>query len=541
MTLTQISTAGVKDDAVTAGKIPANAVGSSELADNAVNNAAVASNAAIDVSKLSGVLPLTASSSNSLTGDLHFNKNNPLIKFTNNNSNPDYYIGNIAGTLKVRDTTNAADRLLINTDGHIDVKTNLDCEAGLDVTGNITGTGDLTIDTNTLKVDSSNNRVGIGTTSPQHDLDILKTGSGDDTSFRVGSTASSGDNDATIVINNGGSGDASLRFDYESSASRCKIYTNSSTNDLIFDTDGNETMRLKADHKVGIGTSSPTARFDVRRSDADGKIAEFHQSTGYGIEIGSSQSEAYIASGHSQGFVFKSNPGTGITERMRIDSSGKVGIGETTPLAQLHIKPTSNIKQLLLEQNNATDGYGLMQDGPNGGHLKFLRHINGSDTQTLLLRSGGGLCFGTDSAAANALDDYEEGSYTPVMTYATDSGNKSYSNQYGLYTKIGRKVTCVFIMQIANKGTGSGEIRISLPFAVPDLLAGTSLEAGGLFAYYYGLTSSVSSINMTAVSGGSTVRLDSSKGQYSTSTAPLQFNEIGNDLSLRGAITYFVA
>jgi hypothetical protein len=36
MTLTQISTAGVKDDAVTAGKIPANAVGSSELADNAV-------------------------------------------------------------------------------------------------------------------------------------------------------------------------------------------------------------------------------------------------------------------------------------------------------------------------------------------------------------------------------------------------------------------------------------------------------------------------------------------------------------------------
>ena len=36
MALTQISTGGVKDDAVTAGKIPANAVGSSEIADNAV-------------------------------------------------------------------------------------------------------------------------------------------------------------------------------------------------------------------------------------------------------------------------------------------------------------------------------------------------------------------------------------------------------------------------------------------------------------------------------------------------------------------------
>ena len=53
MALTQISTAGVKDDAVTAGKIPANAVGSSELADNAVDNAAVASNAAIAGTKIS--------------------------------------------------------------------------------------------------------------------------------------------------------------------------------------------------------------------------------------------------------------------------------------------------------------------------------------------------------------------------------------------------------------------------------------------------------------------------------------------------------
>ena len=61
MALTQISTAGVKDDAVTSGKIPANAVGSSELADNAVDTAAIANsavtsakiaNASIDAFKL---------------------------------------------------------------------------------------------------------------------------------------------------------------------------------------------------------------------------------------------------------------------------------------------------------------------------------------------------------------------------------------------------------------------------------------------------------------------------------------------------------
>ena len=52
------------------------------------------------------------------------------------------------------------------------VNRNLDVNDGLDVTGSITGTADLTIDTNTLHVDSSNNRVGIGTTSPGAPLHI---------------------------------------------------------------------------------------------------------------------------------------------------------------------------------------------------------------------------------------------------------------------------------------------------------------------------------------------------------------------------------
>ena len=48
MALTKISTDGVKDDAVTAGKIPANAVGSSELADDAVTTAKIADGAVTD-------------------------------------------------------------------------------------------------------------------------------------------------------------------------------------------------------------------------------------------------------------------------------------------------------------------------------------------------------------------------------------------------------------------------------------------------------------------------------------------------------------
>jgi len=54
MALTKIVTDGVNDDAITAGKIPANAVGASELADNAVDTDAIA-NDAVTLSKMAGL------------------------------------------------------------------------------------------------------------------------------------------------------------------------------------------------------------------------------------------------------------------------------------------------------------------------------------------------------------------------------------------------------------------------------------------------------------------------------------------------------
>ena len=68
MALTQISTAGVKDDAVTAGKIPANAVGSSELADNAVDTAAIAADAVTTAKIAAGNITATELGSDSVTG-----------------------------------------------------------------------------------------------------------------------------------------------------------------------------------------------------------------------------------------------------------------------------------------------------------------------------------------------------------------------------------------------------------------------------------------------------------------------------------------
>ena len=83
---------------------------------------------------------------------------------------------------------------------------------------------------------------------------------------------------------------------------------------------------------LGLGTTSPTAQLDVRRTDADGKIAEFHQNSGYGVDIGSSQADAYISSGYNQKFHFKTDAagGAGQETRLVIDPAGLLWIGGTT-------------------------------------------------------------------------------------------------------------------------------------------------------------------------------------------------------------------
>ena len=72
---------------------------------------------------------------------------------TDSGNNPDYQLANIDGVLTVYDSTNSADRLRVNSDGHVDVTGNLDVGAGIDVTGSIEATGNVDID-GTLETDA---------------------------------------------------------------------------------------------------------------------------------------------------------------------------------------------------------------------------------------------------------------------------------------------------------------------------------------------------------------------------------------------------
>ena len=78
-----------------------------------------------------------------------------------------------------------------------------------------------------------------------------------------------------------------------------------------------------------------------------------------------------------------------------------------------------------------------------------------------------GLCFNADTAAANALDDYEEGTWTPLAADANSGGNTTTTGT-GHYTKIGRQVIANFrLTDINTTGLTAGNAFVvqGLPFA----------------------------------------------------------------------------
>ena len=162
-----------------------------------------------------------------------------------------------------------------------------------------------------------------------------------------------------------------------------------------------------------------------------------------------------------------------------IASDEKVGIGETSPQFQmLTVKSSSatgNNLRLVTGSELAVlsvDDAGDLQINAHGvdERIKFLNGI-GSGT-VLAAFDSDGLKFGSDTAAANALDDYEEGIHTVTMTDsgggATITLNTSF-NQIS-YTKIGRLVhVSGVLLPSAVSGSFSGTTNISLPFAAANL------------------------------------------------------------------------
>ena len=209
------------------------------------------------------------------------------------------------------------------------------------------------------------------------------------------------------------------------------------------------------------------------------------------------------------------------------------GTGETNIFANIHYN--SGYKY------SASGAYGArINVGNTNGNIIFYTDSNAGTAGAAaslaerLRITANGLTFNGDTAAANALDDYEEGTWTPTIGAA--SGSATYSNQQGYYTKIGRQVTINWFISF-QKNTLAGSIKLaSLPFTVSN----NSLYYPQSYIMFDNLASSYDNPLCQLNQGNTFADLITGNGSTG-SHAVMQDTQLGaGTMAFRGTVTYFV-
>jgi hypothetical protein len=227
--------------------------------------------------------------------------------------------------------------------------------AGDTFTGVVNFSADVAVNTNTLFVDVSTARVGIGTDSPAYKLDV------------TGSAQLSG-GDLILRSDSANADTQSIRFenssdDTRSAYIRADYATNSSGNatSLVFGTnpstsDGSNRMVIDSTGNVGIGTTSPEKKLHVK--DGDIRI----ESTFPRIYLTDTDSDSDYSIINSQG-AFSIYDDTNTAYRMQIDASGNVGIGTTSPDSALHIDSSGSTALTIQRDSGASSNVSIKYDG----------------------------------------------------------------------------------------------------------------------------------------------------------------------------------
>ena len=379
----------------------------------------------------------------------------------------------------------------------------------------ITGSGTA----NTLNGESNviidaNGKLGIGIASPSQELHVKGSGtvaafegtggssfigikdSDDSTQAFIGvdggkmkfQTSGSSYSDKLVIDTSGnvgiGTGTPNARVEIASNHSQLRLkdtddskfslFSYSSGKLVVRNNDANTTtaqFTLDESGRLGIGTISPNSTTSLHIS-----APQSGSAGGTGVTLsgwnGSAESRVQIMSyGIGNGTLAIRNT-TSNTEVLRINDSGNVGIGTASPASPLHLHESSSGSIEGLKITNTGTGAGLtdgLSIGLQSDEDVFIHnyentaiHFGTNDTTRLSILAGGGLTFNGDTAAANALDDYEEGTWTPTTA---NSGGGFANVVSATYTKIGRLVNVSMYANFNSSQPNSNQIRIGgLPF-----------------------------------------------------------------------------
>ena len=403
-----------------------------------------------------------------------------------------------------------------------------------------------------IRIDSSG-KVGIGTTSPSTNLHVKGP-----------------DGSAPKITLSEGTSESAIRSTASGTSSDLRFMTSVS---------GTQTTKMMVDYSgnVGIGTTSPTGSLSV----ASGSFqSTTPTSTGDDIVISGNQSLGIqfltLASGSSNNNIYfgdTDDPDIGMiryahadnslqfqtntSEAMRVDSSGRVIIGSTGSIGNTYtdnftISEAAGNAGMQIEGNNSNSNYGSIYIGDAGhrqrsfletqlgtnGHFTIgtigngpIRFTNSSGERVRVTTSG--LAFNGDSAAANSLDDYEEGNWTP--TVGNGVSGVSYTTQTGHYEKVGKIVHVTWYLRFTGTGDGGAFTIGSLPFTT----ANTSTYNSGGTVDYLNASFQSGADHRIYIGNNSTVLYfyQNSSGSSSPGTSKITTSG-GTDNAIYGSATY---
>ena len=328
-----------------------------------------------------------------------------------------------------------------------------------------------TAGTGRLRITSGGN-IGIGDTTPENALTIKNIGSfeGDANSFYFGSNFTGTGQNYT------GTNKHAQRFFFNNAASNGYLrYENTGTTGNAGDAiTWQERLRITSAGRLLVGGSTSTRSTFFNSSSWTPQVQ---------IENNTDQKSSLSlicshATNNQAGLL-----ALGATKSSSLGGNGLTGSSQGLGIITFQGNDGSQMVEAARIQCVAA---GTPSADNMPGELRFSVNSGSSGaTEKLRILSSGGITFNGDTAAANALDDYEEGTFTPSLTFATPGTSSfSYSVQSGWYTKIGRMVHYRLELRLTafSKGTASGDLRVSgLPFTTANFGAGQFTGSFGAF------------------------------------------------------------